>query len=128
MAERDHRKEQLVAELSRSRMAITHRRAAVGNALDFKARIRNSVARNKVAWIGGAVIVGFLLSRLPARKTKVKIKTGGDVDAGAIAKTGLLMGAAKLAFDLFRPALLKIAMSQLQPFIERAMERWQTRR
>jgi hypothetical protein len=128
MAQRDDRKAKLTAELAQARSAITHRRVAVGEALDFKSRVRKSVGRNAVAWIGGAAVVGFLLSRLPARKTKVKVGTDGEGDVAAVAKTGLLMTVFKLAFDAFRPALLKVAMSQLQPFLEKAMERWQSRR
>jgi hypothetical protein len=128
MAEREHRKEQLRAELDRARSALSTRASAVGEALDFKSRIRKSVGRNAVAWIGGAVLLGFVLSRLPRRKAKVRVKVpNDDVDAGTVAKAGLGMAVAKMAFDVARPTLVKVAMNQLQPIIERVMERWRTR-
>ena len=96
--------------------------------MDFKARIRKNVARNPVAWLGGAVLLGLILSRLPARKAKVRFKKKGNVDVDTAAKTGLLMTVAKIAFDVSRPALVRLAMTQIQPFLEKAVERWQRRR
>ena len=128
MAEREHRKEQLRVELDLARGSIARRSAAVGEAFDFKARIRKSVGRNAVAWIGGAVLAGFIISRLPRRRAKVRMEISKDeVDAGTVAKAGFGMVIAKMLFDLLRPALIKMAMTQLQPLIERAMERWRTR-
>ena len=124
MADGDSRKEQLRAELAHARTALSKRSTTVGEALDFKARIRRNVARNKVAWIGGAVLVGFILSRLPVRQPKVRVRKGGGVDPGTAAKTGILLTVAKVLFDAARPALLKVAMNQLQPLIEKAMDRW----
>jgi hypothetical protein len=128
MTERDSRKEQLRSELASARSALSSRGIAVGDALDFKARIRKNVARNPVAWLGGAVLVGFILSRLPARKTKVRARKGTVADVDTAAKTGLLMTVAKIAFDVSRPALMKLAMTQIQPILEKAVERWQRRR
>src|SRR5512144_2937681 len=128
MAEREHRKEQLRAELDRARGALAMRGAAVSEAFDIKSRIRRSVGRNAVVWIGGAVLLGFVLSRLPRRRAKVRVKVPKDgVDTETVAKTGLAMAAAKIMFDIARPTLVKVAMTQLQPLIERAMERWRTR-
>ena len=104
------------------------RASAVGEALDFKSRIRKSVGRNAVAWIGGAVLLGFVLSRLPRRKAKVRVKVPNDgVDGETVAKAGIGMAVAKMAFDIARPALVKVAMTQVQPLVERVMERWRTR-
>src|SRR5678815_1723542 len=129
MAERDHRKEQLKAELALARSSVSLGRRRVGEALDVQARIRRSVGRNAVAWIGGAVLLGFVLSRFSGRKPKLKVKTGSDGEAAQkVAATGVAMGVAKFAFDAARPALMRMAVTRLQPWIQSAVERWQSRR
>jgi len=124
MGDRDARKEQLRSELAQARSTLSTRSASVGESLDFKARISKSIARNAVAWIGGAVLLGFILSRLPARKAKVRPReSAGSDQAETAAKAGLLVAVLKFAFDAARPALLKVLVSQLQPIIEKAMQR-----
>ena len=124
MAERDDHKGQLVAEMAAARGSLTRRRAAVRERFDFGAKFRKTLARNAFAGLGGAVLLGGILSRLPARKTKVQIKRRDPVDAGTVAKTGPLVTVAKLAFDAARPTLMKVAMTQLQPLIHRMVNRW----
>jgi hypothetical protein len=129
MADADKTKEQLRAELAQARNAISQGRSRVGETLDFQARVRRSVGRNAFAWIVGAVLFGFVLSRLPSRKARVKVKVGKDGEAvQKMAATGLVMTVAKFAFDAARPALIRLAMTRLQPWIEKAVERWQSRR
>jgi len=103
----DARKSELIAELARSREALTNSLRSVQRGVDVPQRVAASIARNNVAWITGASALGFLLAKLPARTRKVVVDhKGRPAKSTSTAVTaGLLVTGLKLAFDLARPAL-----------------------
>jgi predicted DCC family thiol-disulfide oxidoreductase YuxK len=105
----DSRKSELIAELARSRDALSTAVRGVGRSLDLTHRVADAFARNRFAWITGASLLGFALAKLPARTRKVVIdRKGRPAQAGDTAvKAGLLITVLKLVFDLVRPALAK---------------------
>lgn len=128
MAGREDRKAELIAQLSRARAGLDRASAQVREAVDVPRRLRRSVANNMFLWLGGAALVGVVIAKLPRRTQKVLVDAEGQrVDAGGVAKTGLLLAVAKIAFDVARPTLLKLAAEQLGPLLHRAAQRWQRR-
>ena len=131
MAGSEDRKQELSRELAQARQSVQVHGRAVRHALDVPARIRHGFQKNAVLWIGGAIVLGFLLSKIPPRTKKVRVNVKGDkVDAAEIGKSaglmGVLIAGAKIAFDLLRPVLLRWAASRVQPMAERWMERYHT--
>jgi hypothetical protein len=124
MAGREDRKAELIAALARARTSLDRSATNVREALDVPARVRRSFSNNFFTWLGGAALAGVVLAKLPARKRKVYVNADGKRIAKAtVAKTGLLLAAMKIAFDLARPALVKVVSERLQPMIEQWFQR-----
>lgn len=67
-------KEQLVAELARTRTALARDTAALRQELDVKAKFKGVVRRNPLAWFGGAAALGWMLAG-PKTRTRTRIVT-----------------------------------------------------
>ena len=118
MAE-DPRKSELTAELARARARIGASFGALRHDLDFPARAKHAVTKHPAAWMGGATLLGLLLTRLPGRKKTVVLRRSGTEEKVAAAgKTGLLLAALKIAFDLSRPALAKWASRRVTDYMD----------
>jgi len=79
---------------------------ALGHDLDVRTRVRRAFARHPAIWIGGAVLLGLFIARLPGRRKKAA--PARQTAEPAIEKAGiaaLALGALKVVFDLARPAL-----------------------
>lgn len=128
MAGREDRKAELVAQLARARAGLDRSASKVRDAVDIPRRVRRSFSNNIFLWLGGAAFVGVVISKLPRRTKKVYVDTEGKrVASAGVAKTGLLLAAAKMAFDFARPALMKLAAERLEPIIHDFMQRRQNR-
>ena len=122
MAGNEDRKAALIAELARARAEIGGAADGVRAQLDVGARARRAVSRHQWWWLGGAVFAGVLLARLPARSRKIYVdEKGRKIPRGNAMTTGLLLGAAKIAFDVAKPMLLRIFMRRAEDFVS---ERW----
>jgi hypothetical protein len=100
------RKTELIAELARSRSQITNQYRRLGHDLDFASRGRRAFARHPAIWIGGALLLGLFIARIPFRRAKAaptQRKLEPVVEEAG--KAGLLLGALKIAFNIARPAL-----------------------
>ncbi len=118
MAE-DHRKAELTAELARSRRRMSGEFVGLHRALDFPQRAKDAIVKNPVAWAGGAGVVGLLLSKLPARRKLTRpTSDAATATVTAAGKTGLILGALKIAFDLSRPALTRWASQRVSDYME----------
>lgn len=104
----DQYKAELIAELARARSRFTRDLAGLRRGLDFPARLKVAVRRNPAVWVGGAALIGLLITRWPGRGKKVVTpRPGKEAPAVTAGKAGLLLGVLKIAFDLSRPALAK---------------------
>ena len=118
MAE-DQRKAELTAEIARARSRIGANLGALRRDLDFPARAKAAVLKHPAAWVGGATLLGMLLAGLPGRRKKAVGKhSGAETKIAAVEKTGLLLGALKIAFDLSRPALAKWASRRVADYLD----------
>lgn len=128
MAGREDRKAELVAQLARARASLDRSAAHVRDAVDIPRRIRRNVGQNLFVWLGGAALIGVVISKLPRRTKKVYVDADGKrIASSGVAKTGLLLAAAKVAFDFARPTLMKMAAERLEPLIHDFIQRRQNR-
>lgn len=120
MAE-DERKAELTALLARSRTQITHNVHGLGHDLDFAARARRAFKTHPAVWIGGAVLVGLFISRLPfGRKKAAPAPRSKKAEATVekVEKAGLALGALKIAFDIAKPTLMGWATRRVAEYFE----------
>jgi len=109
--------EELIRALEESRRGISQHALRVQDRINPVTRFKEVIQRNQGAWIGGALIAGFVLARLPAlfpRKRKVKRKDGKE-ELLPPKKSMLVMLVAAIRFliPLFKPAITEFASDQL---------------
>ena len=105
----DARKSELIAELAQARHGLSANVRGLRRDLDVVQRLETAYRRHSLVWLAGASALGFVLARLPARRTKAtaKSKTRKPAAQENVVKAGLLVTVLKIAFDLARPILTK---------------------
>jgi hypothetical protein len=112
MASLQNRKSELILALDQARRrASTHASGVRQHAHPGK-KLRASFSQHKLAWLGGAALLGLVLAR-PSRRNKKTSSAAAPDSVARSAKAGLLIGALKLAFDLSKPLLTSWATNQL---------------
>lgn len=116
-----HTKAELIADIGRARARLGRSLDGLRRDADVGAHIKSSFSSHKAAWIGGAGIAGWVLSRLPARKRKVTVSTGKNDDhkIKELAEAGLLIGVLKFLFTLCRPFITAFARRKISDFAAR---------
>jgi hypothetical protein len=117
------RKRELRAEIAAARTQFSENWVALKEDANIPKRVRESVRERKFVWISAATVIGFILSRLPARKKEVlvdaksrkKIKTRKK-------KAGFLMILLKLAFGVLKPTITAYATKKLADVATAAAE------
>ena len=66
-------KASLISQLEQARNGVAHSLGGLAHRLDVQARLGESVSKHKTLWFSGAAVAGFLLTRLPLRRKKVKV-------------------------------------------------------
>ncbi len=130
MAE-DERKAELIAQLAHSRTQITGTAQVLGRDLDFAARARRAFKTHPAIWVGGAVLIGLFIARLPLGRKKAPPSTfrkKSEPTVEKVEKAGLLLGALKIAFDIARPALMGWATRRVADYFEAGNRGAATRR
>lgn len=124
-------KEQILAELHRSRATITRDYSALRVELDFKAKLDSLVRRKPLAWLGGATALGWLLAGPKTKKrTVTKYVKATDKHLTAPAKKavarggllGLLLGLFRLLFPILKPTLSAYATRWVAELAGRAVK------
>jgi hypothetical protein len=110
-----HTKDELIAEIENARLRLRQSLGGLRRQADVNSRMKNSFTQNTTVWLGGAGIAGWILSRLPARKKKVKVyvdkKDGGQIKQ--MAEAGLLVWLLKFLFALLKPAIAAFASQKI---------------
>ena len=73
MAETHHNKQQITAALTALRIQVQNEVSLLKRKLDMKTHVLESIKNHPWEWASCAAIVGWLLSRIPARKKKIYI-------------------------------------------------------
>jgi len=111
-------KDQIRAEIFRSRAAMARDCNSVRAELDFPAKFKQLVRRKPMAWLSGAAAIGWLLSG-PKTKTRVVtkfLKSGDKVpkhpekeSASRLGVLGVLLAILKFSLPLLKPVLTAYA-------------------
>lgn len=116
MSDIDPYKAVLIAEIEAARAKVAVTGAALQAAgegmrksFDIPARARASFEKHRPAWLGGAALVGLLLSKIPARKKTIFVETASGVVMGNAGKIGKVVGLLKFAGKMARPFLGDLA-------------------
>jgi len=109
------RKEALRTALELERVQLSRALNATGEDLNVPARMKRSFEHQKTAWIIGAALTGWLISRIPRRKAK---KPTAPLPPGLQASGHAAVGLAvlKILFNASKPfltALLARKISQM---------------
>ena len=73
MAETDHKKQQIMDALTTLRIQVQNEASLLRHKLNMKQHFLESIKNHPWEWASCAAIVGWLLSRIPARKKKIYI-------------------------------------------------------
>jgi hypothetical protein len=76
MARPDENRQRLVDQLARSRQRLADHSLIVRDKLNVQRQLTQTFHRFSWGWMGLAAILGWILSRLPARKKKIYIPAG----------------------------------------------------
>ena len=117
-------KDEILAELHRTRSAISTDTIHLRQELDIQAKLNAVVRKKPLAWIGGAAALGWWLAG-PKTRTRVVTKTvdgqGRRVKAkkkkGGFGRFGILFALLRFAFPYLKPALSSYAVQFLGRWI-----------
>lgn len=116
-AEQD--KQAIVAELAAARARLSATGEALRRSLDVPARAKESFTHHRPAWLGGAAIVGLVLSKLPSRRKTVFVERATGKMLGAAGKLSALFSAAKFALTVAKPLFSDLAGGSLAEILKR---------
>ena len=104
-------------EIALSRERVTRTVRGVRSELDFPRKIRKSFQTQTILWIGGAVVIGALLTVLSRGKKRIY------VDAKNVAHPrhkllamGFALGALRLASTLLRPMIVHFVEKKVRGY------------
>ncbi|HEV7405725.1 MAG TPA: hypothetical protein VGO11_22465 [Chthoniobacteraceae bacterium] len=127
------KKRELIAQIDRARSKATACRRELKGDLNVADRVhevgeqvryelKESVDQHRGLWLGGAALLGLLISKIPPR-TKVIVRGNGSKasrEATKAGKAGLFVAALGWLFSLVRPMLISWGRKRLvQAFTER---------
>ena len=110
---KEQRKSELRAELAAARSQFGRNWLALKEDANIPKRFRESVRKRKVLWISAATVIGFVLSRLPARKKEVLVDAKSRKKIKHRKKSGVLMTIVKLVLGVLKPAITAYATKKL---------------
>lgn len=107
-------KGQLSAELARMRIAMSRTWTGMKRNASVTRNVKGSFNQNRTAWLGGAAVFGWILSRLPARKKQVKVYVeSGEKRVKIVKQAGLLLGLARILVPLLKPTVMAYVTAKI---------------
>ena len=116
MAESDVKVE-LAAELERARSRLARNFGALRKDLDVSTHLKHSLQEHKAAYIGGATLLGLLLSKLPARKKKIYVERKSKDAVKEVEKAGIWIVLLQLLFKAFQPMITSLVSRQVTSYL-----------
>ena len=100
---------ELKSQIARSREDLALRLDRVREEADIPRKIRQSVKREPVPWIIGAIAVGLIITGLVTRNKKVIVDATrrGSKTKHALLETGFILGALRIAASLLKPVVMR---------------------
>ncbi len=101
-------------EIDRSRERLARDVRGLRYELDIPGKIRRSFQQQTAVWVVAAVVVGAVVVTLPRLRKKVYVNVdGGGKGKSQLLETGFLLGAARIAVTLLKPALISFIRSRM---------------
>jgi hypothetical protein len=118
---RNNTTDELKAEITASRERLGRDLRGLRYELDFPRKIKKSFQQQTVAWVTAVVVVGLLLTLLPARKKKIYVdaKTG-DQRKRRMLEAGFALGALKIAATLLKPTITSFLKSKIESYMRKS--------
>src|SRR5207253_9208780 len=112
---------ELKAQIARSREDLALRLNRVREEADIPRKIRQSVRREPVPWIVGAIAVGLIITGLVTRNKKVIVDATrrGSKTKSALLETGLVLGVLRIAATLLKPVVMKFVEDKFRGYASR---------
>ena len=106
---------ELKSQIARSREDLALRLNRVREEADIPRKIRQSVKREPVSWIVGAIAVGLIITALVTRNKKVIVDATqrGAKTKHVLLETGFILGALRIAATLLKPVVMKFVEKKL---------------
>jgi len=119
------RKDALIAELAVARDRLGGHALGLRRNLSPAEAIKRGTHRYPAAWFGGAVLVGLLLSRIPARRKEVKLEPSmprrdNKKQAGGAGQVAIAVTLVKFALDMAKPSLMRWVRSRVESYGSRS--------
>ncbi len=119
-----NRKAELMAELHRSRQALSESIGGLRGDLDVGRHLRQSFTRSRTGWLTGAAVTGMVLSALPFLKKKKKKEPAFSLPffsrrADPVqekAKGGLLLAILGIVASLLKPVVTTFLTRKLATY------------
>ena len=114
-------------EIEESRARLSRVVRDTREQLDVPRRIRRSFQERPAVWVVGAVVVGAVIMMLPRNKTVYVAGENNSKGKSKVLQTGFLLGAARIAATLLKPAVASFIQSRLANFgnrSDRVASRW----
>jgi hypothetical protein len=116
------RKRELREELAAARLKFAGNWVALKEDVNVPKRVRESMRERKLLWIVSATLIGFIVSRLPARKKEVLVDAKSRKKIEKRKKAGLIMGLMKFALGVLKPTITAYATKKLADIASIAVE------
>ncbi len=115
------RKTELTARIATFRAQLSQDLQHVRRDLDVPAQVRSSYLHHKSAWLGGAAVLGWVISRLPARRKKVKVYVDSKDERKlkVASQAGMMFGLGRLLFSALQPAVSAFAAKKVTDYLSR---------
>ena len=124
MAEKSGNKQSeadLKREIARSREDLALRLNRVREEANIPRRVRQSLRREPVPWIIGAIAVGLIITGIVTRNKRVFVDAArrGTKAKTVLLETGFLLGALRIAAGLLKPVVMKFVEKKFGSYTAR---------
>jgi hypothetical protein len=105
----DQRKQELSRDLAHARELATKSREGLSEDLRIGEKVKENLSRYRGVWIGGAILLGLIIAKIPPRTKKVPVVvpkgTKAEKELKDAGKVGVALAILKTALDIGKPFL-----------------------
>lgn len=107
------RKAEIVARLDAQRPLLARHYQGVKRGANVSRRLQRSASGHPSIWMAGAATMGWLISRIPARKKKIYVDNLGQKKMRRGFFAALLLGLIKIVADVAKPSIVAFASKKI---------------
>ena len=105
---------ELKEQIARSRAEITRDVRGLRYELDFPRKIRRSFQTQTLLWIGGAIVIGAVLTVLSRGRKKIYVDAkSGAKSSSKLLTVGFALGALRFASNLLKPMIVSFVEKKI---------------